>query len=99
MDSNKIDIKLTKEEKDRERLGTVLYTALDMSRIIVGLLDPVMPKKMCEARKILGLGEEIIPFSNLTPGLLVPGSELPKPSPLFPKIQISNNEEKNVKNQ
>jgi methionyl-tRNA synthetase len=90
---------LTKEEKDRERLGTVLYTALDMTRIIVGLLDPVMPKKMCEARKNLGLGEEVLPFSSLSPGLLVPGTELPKPSPLFPKMQVPPAEEENEKNQ
>ena len=90
---------LTKEEKDRERLGTVLYTALDMSRIIVGLLDPVMPKKMCEARRNLGLGEEILPFSSLSPGILVSGTELPKPNPLFPKIQVSNADGENVKNQ
>ena len=90
---------LAKEEKDRERLGTVLYTALDMTRIIVGLLDPVMPKKMYEARKNLGLGEEILPFSSLSPGLLMPGTELPKPSPLFPKMQVSHADEENVKNQ
>ena len=90
---------LTKEEKDRERLGTVLYTALDMSRIIVGLLDPVMPKKMCEARKNLGLGQDVIPFSSLSPGLLVPGTELPIPSPLFPKIQLSSTDLVNEKNQ
>ena len=53
---------LTKEEKDRERLGTVLYTALDMTRIIVGLLDPVMPKKMFEARKILVLRKRLFHF-------------------------------------
>ena len=90
---------LTKEEKDRERLGTVLYTALDMSRIIVGLLDPVMPKKMCEARRNLGLGEEILPFSSLSPGILVSGTELPKPNPLFPKILVSTADGENVKNQ
>ena len=90
---------LAKEEKDRERLGTVLYTALDMTRIIVGLLDPVMPKKMYEARINLGLGEDILPFSSLSPGLLVPGTELPKPSPLFPKMQVSPADEENVKNQ
>jgi len=84
---------LTKEEKDRERLGTVLYTALDMTRILVGLLDPVMPKKMCEARINLGLGEEVIPFSSLTPGLLLKGSKIPKPIPLFPKMHISSAEE------
>ena len=89
---------LTKDEKDRERLGTVLYTALDMTRIIVGLLDPVMPKKMYIARINLGLGEEIIPFSSLAPGLLESGIKLPKPSPLFPKMQATNEDEDNLKN-
>jgi len=90
---------LTTEKKDLERLGTVLYTALDMTRIIVGLLDPVMPKKMSEARINLGLGKEIIPFSSLSPGLLAPGTELPKPSPLFPKMPFSNTHDENLKNQ
>ena len=79
---------LAKSPDDRERLGTVLYTALDMSRILVGLLDPVMPEKMSEARKSLGLATEPIPFEKLIPGLLESGTELPKPKPLFPKMQI-----------
>ena len=53
---------------------------------------------MNEARKNLGLGEEIIPFSSLSPGLLLPGTELPKPRPLFPKMQVFPADEENVKN-
>jgi methionyl-tRNA synthetase len=78
---------LAKKPEDRERLGTVLYSALDMARILVGLLDPVMPEKMSEARKSLGLGKEAIPFEKLTPGLLESGTVLPKPTPLFPKMK------------
>ncbi|HIN47547.1 MAG TPA: methionine--tRNA ligase [Deltaproteobacteria bacterium] len=77
-----------KQKENRERLGTVLYTALDMTRILVGLLDPVMPEKMREARISLGLGTEGIPFEKLTHGLLESGTELPKPTPLFPKMQV-----------
>ena len=80
---------LAKQPEERERLGTVLYTALDMARILVGLLGPVMPEKMCEARKALGLGAELILFEKLTPGVLVAGAELPEPKPLFQKIQVS----------
>ena len=80
---------LAKQPEERERLGTVLYTALDMARILVGLLGPVMPEKMCEARKALGLGAELILFEKLTPGVLVAGAELPEPKPLFPKMQVS----------
>jgi methionyl-tRNA synthetase len=89
---------LAKEEKDRERLGTVLYTALDMARILVGLLDPVMPKKMCEARVSLGLDEGVIRFDDLTPGLLESGIELPKPTPLFPKMRVPSLEVNPIKN-
>ena len=38
--------KLAKQESDRARLGTVLYTALDTVRVIIQLLSPVMPEKM-----------------------------------------------------
>ncbi|MBG56396.1 MAG: methionine--tRNA ligase [Deltaproteobacteria bacterium] len=89
---------LTKDDKDRDRLGTVLYTALDMTRIIVGLLDPVMPKKMYTARKNLGLEQEVIRFSSFSPGLLEPGTKLPKSNPLFPKMQASNVDQDNLKN-
>jgi methionyl-tRNA synthetase len=85
--------------EDRERLGTILYTSLDMARILVGLLDPVMPEKMCEARKSLGLVTEAIPFEKLTHGVLVAGTELPEPTPLFPKMKISATNESVVKDQ
>jgi len=84
---------LAKQPEERERLGTVLYTALDMARILVGLLGPVMPEKMCEARKALGLSAELILFEKLTPGVLVAGVELPEPKPLFQKIQVSSADE------
>ncbi|MBC8258314.1 MAG: methionine--tRNA ligase [SAR324 cluster bacterium] len=83
---------LAKQPEDRERLGTVLYTALDLTRILVGLLDPVMPEKMSEARKALGLGTEKITFEKLTPGLLESGTEMPEPKPLFPKMKLSAEE-------
>ncbi|GIT71364.1 MAG: hypothetical protein Ct9H300mP28_11780 [Pseudomonadota bacterium] len=52
---------MTKEEKDVSVWGQSLHST-DMTRIIVGLLDPVMPKKMCEARKILGLEKRFSHF-------------------------------------
>mgnify|MGYP001502273196 CR=1 FL=1 len=86
---------LAKYLEDWERLGTVLYTALDMTRILVGLLDPVMPEKMAQARESLGLGEKKIEFEKLIPGFLKAGSKLPEPKPLFPKIKL-NSEAKNI---
>jgi len=80
---------LAKKLENRERLGTVLYTSLDMTRILVGLLAPVMPEKMNSAMQSLGLGLENITFEKLIPGFLESGKELPKPKPLFPKIPVS----------
>ena len=93
---------LAKNINDRDRLGTVLYTALDMTRILIGMLAPVMPKKMNEAMNYLGLEKEKIIFDNLVPGLLESGKKLPKPNPLFPKIiesisEIENAESLNIK--
>jgi len=88
---------LAKKLGERDRLATVLYTALDMSRILVGLLAPVMPKKMDEAMNSLGLRNEEIIFENLTPGFLESGKKLPEPSPLFPKKLESNLALKNGK--
>ena len=53
LDENK-PWKLAKEEDQNERLGTVLYTALDASAWLVCLLEPVMPEKMKAARIQLG---------------------------------------------
>jgi methionyl-tRNA synthetase len=68
-------------------LSTVLYTALDTTRILIGLLAPVMPEKMKIAAKVLGL-EDTPQLTELQPGLLQSGTALPKPEPLFPKIQV-----------
>ncbi|MGK5091834.1 methionine--tRNA ligase [Deltaproteobacteria bacterium TL4] len=84
--------KLLKQEGGQERLGTVLYTALDMARILVDLLFPVMPEKMLLARKALGLNAEIPSLTKLKPGGLLEGTELPPPSPLFPKIKPVDDE-------
>ncbi len=43
---------------DRERLGQVLYHAAECLRIASGLLLPVMPGKMTDLRRALGLGAE-----------------------------------------
>ncbi len=79
--------KLAKAEEDRERLGTVLYTALDAVRLIVQLLAPVMPEKMKTAWQSLGYSSETLGTTQFEIGLLPEGQSLPQPSPLFPKIK------------
>ena len=82
--------KLAKEPEQHELLGTVLYTALDSARILVGLLQPVMPEKMAEAHRLLGMSVRSLEFDQLIPGVLESGTPLPEPAPLFPKLQASS---------
>jgi methionyl-tRNA synthetase len=87
LDENK-PWQLSKEEGQRDRLGTVLYTALDVSAWLISLLEPVMPEKIKSARTQLGLGESPLTLNQLKPGLVQPGTKLPPPEPLFPRIQL-----------
>ena len=91
LDENK-PWKLAKEEDQNERLGTVLYTALDASAWLVCLLEPVMPEKMKAARIQLGLGESPMTLEMLKSGLVQTGTPLPLPEPLFPRIQLKQKE-------
>jgi methionyl-tRNA synthetase len=71
-------------------LGTVLYHGAEALRIVSGLLYPVIPTKMGELRRALGLVEEAIEprFEELTRwGGLEPGSRIVSSSGLFPRIQ------------
>ena len=91
LDENK-PWKLAKEKDQKERLGTVLYTALDASAWLICLLEPVMPEKMKAARIQLGLGQSPMTLEMLKPGLVQTGTPLPLPEPLFPRIQLIQKE-------
>ena len=83
---------LAKEEKNRARLGAVLYGTLESLRIIALLLAAFMPstsEKMWSQLKMEGTILE----QNLNDatgwGGLTPGKKLEKPAPLFPRIDPS----------
>ncbi len=70
-------------KNDRELCGSVLYNALEAVRITGLLLSPVIPKKFEEIKNIFkGSIEPELEF-----GKLVPGREINKAVPLFPKIE------------
>jgi methionyl-tRNA synthetase len=78
------------KEKNTDRLNTVLYTAAESLRIISGLLYPVMPGKMCEIRKAIGLPETGIEIFELkTWGKLSPGLKVSDIGSLFPRIEVN----------
>jgi methionyl-tRNA synthetase len=83
---------LAKEEKDRTRLATVLYEALEALRLIAFLLAAFMPSTSEKMWSQLGI-EEILWDQNLREhgrwGGLKPGRKVVKPTPLFPRIDTS----------
>jgi methionyl-tRNA synthetase len=80
---------LAKSEKDRPRLGTVLYQTLESLRIVALLLaafTPITSEKMWSQ---LGIDEDIWKQNiekNGKWGGLKPGKKIAKPIPLFPRI-------------
>jgi len=83
--------KLTGDE-DRAELARVLYHGAEVLRIVSGLLFPVIPDKMAELRRSLGLGETPPSLAALRQwGGLEPGATLPKPGTLFPRIKPTAN--------
>jgi methionyl-tRNA synthetase len=83
---------LAKEEKDRPRLATVLYEALEALRIIAFLLAAFMPSTSEKMWSQLGI-EENLWEQNLKEngkwGGLKPGRRVVKPTPLFPRLDPS----------
>ena len=78
------------KEGDRGRLGTILYTGAECLRIVSGLLWPVLPEKMAELRRGIGLREdESVPeIDSLREfGGLEPGRELGEAVALFPRAE------------
>jgi len=83
---------LAKAEKDRPRLGTVLYQTLESLRLIALLLAAFMPSTSEKMWSQLGMKEDLweqnIKKSEKWGGLK-PGKKLAKPIPLFPRIDPS----------
>ncbi|MDI7261513.1 MAG: methionine--tRNA ligase [Thermodesulfobacteriota bacterium] len=83
---------LAKEEKDRPRLSTVLYQALESLRIIALLLAPFMPSTSEKMWSQLGMENNLWQQDLGKDGKwggLKPGRRVAKPTPLFPRIDTS----------
>jgi len=75
------------KQEDKQPLYTTLYCAVETLRIVSGLLYPVLPEKMTELRKALGITDEVVNLQSLkTWGGLKPGSQLGAVHSLFPRI-------------
>ncbi|MCU1550730.1 MAG: methionine--tRNA ligase, partial [Glaciihabitans sp.] len=84
---------LAKDPADRERLGTVLYTAAEGLRALAVLLSPVIPdstEKLWAAlgADSLGLVQEQLITEAAQWGQLPAGSTVTALEPLFPRIEL-----------
>jgi len=79
--------KLVKE--DKSAAGRVLYTAAESLRIGAVLLSPVMPNRVEQVLDVLNTDSR-----KLNWGELIPGTELKKHSPLFPRIDVKKEKQK-----
>jgi len=84
---------LAKNDADRERLGTVMWTAAEGLRVLAVLLNPVMPKACAAlwaslgAQPVLGaLADQPVADAGRW-GQLTPGLTVTKGAVLFPRLQ------------
>ncbi|MGN8551085.1 UNVERIFIED_CONTAM: methionine--tRNA ligase [Microbacterium sp. SLM126] len=86
---------LAKDEAQRERLGTVLYTAAEGLRALAVLLSPVMPVSTEKLWIALGAAESLgrlvdQPIREAGAwGVLRPGTSVNGLAPLFPRVEQS----------
>lgn len=75
---------LARTPAQRPLLETTLFHAADALRVIAALVEPVMPGASARIRQMLGVPDE--PWTHLRAGTLAPGTRLGAVMPLFPRI-------------
>jgi methionyl-tRNA synthetase len=81
---------LAKDEANRERLATVLYTTIEGLRSLSILLAPVMPKSTAKLAGALGVATDSTIGSAGVWGGIVPGTKLGELEALFPRIETAD---------
>ncbi len=71
---------------DPARMATVLWTALEVVRVVALLVQPVMPDSAARLLDVLGQAAEDREFAAIGKRL-EPGTSLPKPTPVFPRYE------------
>ncbi|MFJ2471116.1 methionine--tRNA ligase [Glutamicibacter sp. NPDC087583] len=75
------------KKTDPERMATVLYVTIEIVRKVALLLQPVLPQAMTSMLNALAVGEGSARTFESFDSALVPGTELPAPSPVFPRYE------------
>jgi methionyl-tRNA synthetase len=77
-------------KSDPERMNTVLYVTLEVLRTVAVLAQPVMPGSAGQLLTVLGQGTSEDDAQRTFAALataLEPGTQLPAPTPIFPKYE------------
>ena len=78
--------KLAKDETQRQRLGTILYTCAEAVRILLLYLRPFMPETVDRGLARIGWADAEAPLAESGGwGLLAPGTQTVKGDGLFPR--------------
>ncbi len=71
---------------DTARMNTVLHTLMETIRYIATLVQPIIPRSSALMLDYLGVPATNRDFKSLQDFKLKPGTPLPAPSPIFPKM-------------
>jgi len=87
------------KEGNIKKLNTVLYTTAELLRVVSGLLMPVMPEKMRNLRRGLGITETSLDIENLKKwDILKSKVQCEDNGPLFPRVEVKKIEKPAKKN-
>ena len=75
---------LAKDASKREELNAVLYQSAEVLRVVAALIEPVMPGTTGRIRLMLGIDAHN--WQQMKDAQLKPGTRLGKVEPLFPRI-------------
>jgi methionyl-tRNA synthetase len=82
---------LAKDEANRERLATILYTALEGLRTLAVLLSPFIPKASAKLWASIGQGLGELPAQPMLEAAvwnqLIPGNRISELESLFPRVE------------
>jgi methionyl-tRNA synthetase len=76
---------LARDESRRAELNSVLYQSADVLRVVAGLIEPAMPNTSPRIRRMLGIERQT--WNQLQHERLRPGTRLGATEPLFPRIE------------
>ena len=84
-----------KEAADNDKLGGILRACCETLRIVSVLLYPLMPSKMVELRRLLGLSQETLSLKAISEFYgLQTGQAMNFEKPLFPRVEKAEPDKK-----